>query len=130
MSLPRLSLMDIVYIGLGGMLGSLLRAWVGSGFAGAFPVPTLLVNVLGACALALLHARQHRIHAQGRYLYMVGFCGSFTTVSLFSFETLQLLRSGSAMAAFLNLCLPVVSALLLAGWIVARFDRPGKGGAE
>jgi CrcB protein len=122
--------MDIVYIGLGGMAGSLLRAWVGSGFEGAFPVPTILINIFGACALALLHARQHRIHAHGRYLYMVGFCGSFTTVSLFSFETLQLIQEGSLPAAFLNLALPVASALLLAGWIVARFDRPGEGGAE
>lgn len=123
MTLPRLSLMDIVMIGLGGILGSLLRSWVGSGFEGAFPVPTILVNILGACALAVLHATQHRIHAQGRYLYMVGFCGSFTTVSLFSHETLILAQDGALLMALLNSLVPVGCALALTAWIVARLDR-------
>ena len=86
----KLTPADALYIALGGMLGSLLRWWIGIGFEGEFPVPTLLINILGAAALGVLYASQHRLNPQGKYLYMVGFCGSFTTVSLFSLETLQL----------------------------------------
>ena len=123
MNAVRLSLKDVCYIGLGGVLGSLLRSWVSLGFDGSFPVPTILVNILGACALAILHVSLHRTHSQGRYLYMVGFCGSFTTVSLFSFETLELARNGDPLQAMSNILIPVVCALLLTAWIIARFDR-------
>lgn len=128
MSQVRLSAQDILAIGAGGILGSLLRYAVGQGFEGAFPVPTLLVNWLGAAALALLHATQHRLHPGGRYLYMVGFCGSFTTVSLFSLETVDLLQQGHVAWALAYVGLSIGPALALVSWIVLHSDRlPGKG---
>ena len=126
MKLPRLTLTDLFVIGLGGTVGSLLRTWVGSGFEGVFPVPTLMINLLGAAALAVLHATQHRLHPQGRYLYMVGFCGSFTTVSLFSRETVNLIESGHLLYALAYLTLSLGPAVLLVSWIVSRWDLPLK----
>ncbi len=126
MSVPRLSGKDIFYIGLGGVLGSLLRTWIGIGFAGSFPVPTLLVNVLGACALAILYGSQHRLHPQGKYLYMVGFCGSFTTVSLFSFETIDLMVNGQLALALLNIGIPVGLAIILVAWIIPRAEKSAR----
>ena len=119
----RFSGADILYIGLGGILGSLLRWWIGLGFEGTFPAPTVLVNILGACAIGILYAAQHRLHPGGRYLYMVGFCGSFTTVSLFCHETLLLLESGDWTGAVLNLALPVVTSLLVVGMLVGPIER-------
>lgn len=120
---PLLSLRDCLAIAIGGMVGSLLRWWIGLGYMGVFPLPTLAVNLAGACLLVLLHASQHRLHPQGRYLYMVGFCGSFTTVSLFSFETLQLLDSGHWALALLNVILPLGGALLLGALLIGRVER-------
>ncbi|MGC9450616.1 MAG: fluoride efflux transporter FluC [Oceanipulchritudo sp.] len=120
---PRFTAADILYIALGGTAGSLLRWWIGLGYEGAFPAPTIFINVLGAAALAVLYASQHRLHLQGRYLYMVGFCGSFTTVSLFTQETILLLERGHWKAALLNLALPVGAALLLAGVIIGPVER-------
>ena len=114
---------DILYIALGGMLGSLLRWWIGLGFEGEFPVPTILINVLGAAALGVLYASQHRMHLQGRYLYMVGFCGSFTTVSLFSHETIRLLERGHWMGALMNLAIPVIVALAVVGLIIGPVEK-------
>lgn len=126
MQTPRLSLRDCLAIGLGGMLGSLLRSWIGTGFEGSFPLPTLFVNILGTAALGILHASRHRLDPGGRYLYMVGFCGSFTTVSLFSLENLSLLREGHLVTALVHLGLPVLISLLLVSWIITRVD-PGPG---
>lgn len=123
MTHPRFSLQDILYIGLGGMIGSLLRWWLGIGFDGTFPVPTLLVNVLGAAALAVLYASQHRLHLKGRYLYMVGFCGSFTTVSLFSHETIQLFLNGHLWMGATNILLPVIVALVVVSLIIPPVEK-------
>jgi CrcB protein len=125
MSLPRMSFTDTLLIALGGILGSLLRTFLEAGFSGDFPVPTLWINILGAAALGLLHARQHRVHPSGRYLYAVGFCGSFTTVSLFSWETFQLMHAGQWGAGLLNIGIPVITALALVFVIVRQFDQPG-----
>ena len=119
----RLTPVDVLYISLGGMLGSLLRWWVGFDYAGTFPVPTILINILGAVALGILHGSQHQLHPQGRYLYMVGFCGSFTTVSLFSLETIQLVEAGQTGTALANLFLPVVLSLLIVALIIGPVER-------
>ncbi len=122
----RLSLTDAIYIGLGGTLGSLLRWWIGLGFDGHFPVPTLMINILGAAALGMLYASQHRLHPQGKYLYMVGFCGSFTTVSLFSMETVQFFHQGDWLLALVNILVPVIISLV----IVAIIIKPIEGSVE
>lgn len=123
MKTVKFSSTDILYIGIGGMLGSLLRWLMGIGFAGGFPLPTIMVNIAGAAALAALHASQHRLHPGGKYLYMVGFCGSFTTVSLFSYETLKLMETGQWLWAAANILVPVVSSLLLVALIINLIER-------
>lgn len=124
MTLPSFSRRDILCIGLGGLLGSLLRSWTGAGFEGAFPVPTVFINILGAVALGILHVSRHRMRQDDRILYMVGFCGSFTTVSLFSHETVELVGDGTWHLAVANLLLPVAIAFLAVYWIVERWDIP------
>ena len=114
---------DIIYIGLGGVLGSLLRWFLGIGYEGVFPVPTILVNILGAIALGILYASQHRLHPRGNYLYMVGFCGSFTTVSLFSYETIQLLENGLWKEAIANILVPVVISLIVVAMIIPPIEK-------
>ncbi|MEX0330272.1 MAG: CrcB family protein [Puniceicoccaceae bacterium] len=126
----RFTTADILYISLGGTMGSLLRWWIGLGFLGNFPVPTILINILGAAALGFLHASQHQLHPQGRYLYMVGFCGSFTTVSLFSLETLQLFESGRWAAALANLFLPTVTAIGVVVLVIHIVERSIEGSRQ
>jgi CrcB protein len=50
--------LDVMWVGLGGGLGSLLRWWtgrvVGEHYIGDFPVGTFLINVSGAFAIGYL----------------------------------------------------------------------------
>ena len=96
-------------VGLGSALGSVLRYGVSLAsmavLGGHFPWGTLLVNVLGSCLIGWLAATTTRLPqsalARQQPLLMAGFCGGFTTFSLFSLETLHLAQQGSLGLALL-----------------------------
>lgn len=89
---------NILWVGLGGFAGSVLRYLAGLGIAGwsvnaRFPWATLLVNVGGSFLIGwLLRYVEHG--SMGHLMGVIGFCGGFTTFSTFSMESLKLLREG------------------------------------
>ncbi len=97
--------MTALVIGLGGAFGALSRYYVshyvGRAFGESFPFGTLAVNVLGSFVLGfvlvLMHSRATSEHL--RNLTTVGFLGSFTTFSTFSWETVELIRAGEVWRA-------------------------------
>jgi len=123
-------LQQILYVGLGGFIGSSLRFLLG-GLAqrvaplGGFPVGTLAVNVLGCLAIGLLGglADQRQALDVGQRLFlMVGVLGGFTTFSSFALETLGLMQDGAMLKAMLNCVLQLVLGLAAAfiGYTAAR----------
>jgi CrcB protein len=80
-------------VGLGGVVGALLRHAVGRAVDyEAFPLATLTVNVVGSFALGLL---TFSAVGEGVLLFVgTGVCGSFTTFSSFSVGVVQLWESG------------------------------------
>lgn len=86
-------------IALGGALGALARyglgGWVQARSVG-FPWGTLLVNVLGSFLLGFLFRTMDAVAAtpELRQAITVGFLGSFTTFSAFSFEIITLAQGG------------------------------------
>jgi CrcB protein len=88
------------FIALGGLAGTLaryaLQGWL-QPRGGAFPVGTLAVNVLGSLALGFI-ARfgtgSAVLSPEVRAGLTIGFCGGFTTMSTFSYETVALLNDG------------------------------------
>ena len=110
----------IIFIGLGGFAGSVLRyllgvyvqrLWKGH----EFPYATLLINVLGCILigfLSQLFESQHVLREEVRLLLMVGFLGGFTTFSTFSNETWSLFTAGSEFLAILNLGMHLFLGLL------------------
>jgi CrcB protein len=99
-----------ILVGLGGLIGSLARYWLAGVVqqlnGSEFPMGTLAVNVLGSFVIGLVFAlslERGLINANLRLLLTTGFCGGFTTMSTFSFETLALLRDGSTAAALGNI---------------------------
>ena len=101
----------LVLIGLGGCLGAIARYSL-AGLAqrwtsGVFPVGTLLVNVLGCFAIGAVMGLVEGPHALGpniRFLFVIGFLGSFTTLSTLGYETVEMLRDGQFVWAALNAC--------------------------
>ena len=90
----------ILYLAVGGMVGTLARYALGGLLqpsSGNFPWGTLVVNVLGAFALGFLMRYLLGTAAVGpelRAALTIGFCGSFTTMSTFSYETVTLMTDG------------------------------------
>jgi fluoride exporter len=118
-----------VLIAIGGLVGSLARYWL-SGAAqtltgAGFPSGTLVVNVLGSFVIGLVMALsldRGVIDDDLRILLTTGFCGGFTTMSTFSYETLALLRDGEQLLALGNVGVTLAACLgaVWFGSLVAR----------
>ena len=114
------SLSPLVWIAVGGAVGSVARAMVALSLPARFPWDTLLVNVLGSLLIGWLMARLGPIEsataASLRSLLVAGFCGGFTTFSTFSWQTLEQMQKGQWGAATMNVLLSV-GLCLLAVWL-------------
>ena len=83
---------NILLVGLGGGLGSILRYLCQRSLNANFPFGTLLVNVLGCFIIGMLWGMFTRhIDESKRLLLVTGFCGGFTTFSSFTYEGVQLM---------------------------------------
>lgn len=89
-------------VGLGGALGAMGRFGVGNWIGplkSGFPVPTLLVNVLGSVAMGLLIGVLMRTTPQHqseiRLFLAMGVFGGFTTFSSFSLDAITLVERGN-----------------------------------
>lgn len=100
--------MTILYIALGGIAGTLsrygLEGWIQSRTATGFPLGTLTVNVTGSFMLGFIirvATGTALISPDIRAAVTIGFCGAFTTMSTFSYESVALLNDGDYVRAAL-----------------------------
>ena len=108
-------------VGTGGAIGALLRTYVSRAVdRESFPVGTLTVNVLGSFVLGALTFAA--VGNDVALLVGTGICGSFTTFSSFSFETVRLWEEGERGRAVANALGTLAGALLAVGlaWLVVR----------
>lgn len=114
------SLPALLWIALGGAVGSVARALVSFSLPARLPWATLLVNVSGSLLIGWLMARLGPLEtataASLRSLLVVGFCGGFTTFSTFSWQTLEQMQKGQWGAAAANVVISV-ALCLLAVWL-------------
>ncbi|KXG44100.1 fluoride efflux transporter CrcB [Tepidibacillus infernus] len=127
-------------VGLAGVIGSLLRYYLGlsihSWWITSFPLATLMINYLGSFTLGWFNERITQSYSVPEWLRLgfgTGLIGSFTTFSTFSVETMTLMNQGLWEMAFVYVLLSMVGGLLFAyfGFRVAYFQlRKSKEGME
>jgi len=110
-------MLRILYVALGGALGSVLRYLTATGVARlagvGFPWGTLAVNVTGSFLVALVMgwAAGGVISQEARLLLATGVLGGFTTYSSFNHETLALASEGRVAAAVAYAAVTVAACL-------------------
>ncbi len=115
------SLYSVLYVALGGALGSVSRYLVGIWAQTAsksidFPYGTLTVNLIGCFVIGFL---SQLVESRGvftpesRALVFIGILGGFTTFSSFGNDTVNLLREGETFNALANVGANVMLGLAL-----------------
>lgn len=105
---------------VGGGLGSVARFGVGKVclefYSGSFPIGTFISNILSCVILAIIVSLSGDSGFDNRLVrsaVLVGFCGGFSTFSTFSYETIQLIKSGNHLVAAGNMIVSVGVCLIL-----------------
>lgn len=86
--------MDLVFVGIGGALGSLTRYQLGKIISqkskNTFPLGTFIINITGAILLGILSSMD-----ADKNIYLLlgdGFLGAYTTFSTFMYEGFNLFK--------------------------------------
>jgi CrcB protein len=118
--------MNYVAVGVAGIVGALLRYFIGvaidSGSSMSFPLATLLINLAGCFALGWFTEKSSAWLGLPAWLKAgigTGLIGAFTTFSTFSVETVQLAEDHLWAQAASYVLLSLWGGLLMA-WLGTR----------
>ena len=112
---------NILFVGVGGFIGSVLRYAVGGyvqRFSGSvdFPYGTLAVNLIGCFVIGLfsqLAESRGMFSPEARALIFIGVLGGFTTFSSFGNETINLAIDRQSGSVLMNVGANVMFGLAL-----------------
>ena len=119
--------MNILLVALGGAIGAITRYLITS-FSDnllyyQLPLGTLIVNILGCfaagCVVGYFGTKVTDLHL----FFIVGFLGSFTTMSAFSLQTMELYQSNNVLGfiyIILTFTLTIVATYV--GWQIFSHD--------
>lgn len=118
------NLIILLYIFIGGGLGSLARYGVGqiNFLQNKLPLGTLTANILACIILGItLYFIKDKIDGSIfiKYFLVIGFCGGFSTFSTFSLETVQLFKDGMLSYALANVFLSITVAVCIL-WVLTK----------
>lgn len=101
---------NILAVFIGGGLGCLARYGVSvallTRIKTSFPLATFFSNIISCIILAVtvfIFADKTSVNPLLKFFIITGFCGGFSTFSTFSFETVELFRTGNSLFALMNI---------------------------
>ena len=116
-------LKTIIYIAVGGAIGSVLRyltsVLVNKYWSNHFPLATLIANVLGCFLMGFLIGileKNNLAHSNLKWFLITGFCGGYTTFCTFGYENYSLFQSNNSLIAFAYIGLSILFGLM-AVWL-------------
>jgi len=94
----------VIAAAVGAPLRYLIDASIGDRVEGVFPWGTFVINASGSLLFGVISglALYHAFPQTSKVILGTGFCGSYTTFSTFSFETVRLVEEGALGEAFRN----------------------------
>lgn len=114
---------DILLVGSGGGIGSLLRWWIGrlmgERYHGTFPLSTFIINISGAFVIGFLshyfaNDWDDRYGAFLQSAVFTGLLGGYTTFSSMQLDALKLTQTKQKLLALFYLLLSVLFGLAAA----------------
>ena len=122
-------------VGLGGFAGSIARYGLSLAFqkySVVMPLGTIGANILGCFIIGIIvhfSSGAGALSPEMRLLLATGFCGGFTTMSSFVYESAQMLKSNEIYYAALYFLITITGSFLafFLGLLVAHliFNRSG-----
>jgi CrcB protein len=115
-------------VGLGGVLGTLLRYYLGKWIAlragTDYPWSTWVINLSGSLFLGILFSlfKRELITLELWWMLGVGFCGAYTTFSTFGYETQQLIEKQQLLRAAVYMLSSIIIGLFMA-WCGMMFIK-------
>ncbi len=105
----------IAAVGVGAMIGALLRLWAqrALNLSALSPVGTLLVNIIGSFVLGVMSGGlAHKAGTAWYYAITAGFCGSLTTFSSITMEVFKMIQLLETLRAFAYLAFTIGLGML------------------
>ena len=109
-------MINIFYIALGGGLGASLRHLINESLRHtslfSLPLGIMAINFLGCFCMGIAMAQLSELKDNLYFFLIVGFLGSFTTMSAFSQQAIEMLYNGKDMNALVYVVASVGSCIL------------------
>jgi len=108
-------LINLIYVGFGGALGAISRFGINEIFENylslSSPIGTLFVNVIGCFLIGLIVGVTLPIKDTSYYFFIIGFLGSFTTMSALTYQTV-LMANTNFISALSYIIITIILTIL------------------